>query len=138
MGTEETVVFAAYQPRPARKYRRTVTLGAVALLAIAITLLVRDRRDVHRVVTRHGIRTLKPGMSIRDVDGIMGQPLIGTNSDGLQCYRYGMPSLDVPQFTLYETCFESGKLVRVTEHSYSASEVEPPPTPSQESADRSR
>ncbi len=118
-------LFTAYRRAPPHRNRRTLMLAVAAVLAGVLTWLIRPSPQVHRVVTRFGIKHLRNGMSRGDVGKLLGNPVISSTSEGAECAAYGTPSLQVASFTLYETCFKNGKLVRLTEKQYTASQVDP-------------
>jgi hypothetical protein len=118
------VVFTAYRKPPARRRFNALALFLAALVALGVTLLVKATEGRHQVVTRHGIKTIAHGMTVAQVDAVMGRPMMVAEVDGRSCYRYGTPTMEAPSFTVYENCFENGKLVSTRELRFSASEIE--------------
>lgn len=121
-------LFAAFRVGPRRRrYLWPTVVVTAALLAFVVT----RKPDGTRVVTARGFATIKRGMSAHDVRGILGAPIDGERSGDADCLRYGHPTLEVPEFTIYSVCYASGRLRDVTEHHYSAEAVNPDGTPTE-------
>ena len=121
----EPPIFGAVLER--RRSRWPLWVAAAAAFVTAGTLFARTTRRTFPVVTPFGVRQFQPGMAGADVQALMGAGPIGTtrSDDGHDCVTYGHPSLKVPFFTLYDACFQDGKLVRVDERKLSAQSVDP-------------
>jgi hypothetical protein len=117
-------IFGAYLEM--RRRRRTPWFYALAVLGIAAAALaVRVDPRAHKVVTPHGIRTVRSGMTQAQVKHVLGKP-IGAISEGeAECLQYGTPKLETPKFVVYSLCYQNGQLRDVTEKFYNAWAVNP-------------
>jgi hypothetical protein len=129
-------LFHAFRVEPERRKRWPfVVLGALLLAVPAGWALTQHPEGATDIITRHGFKTVRQGMSEEQVHSLLGRPLASDLARGEGCHRYGMPTMDTPSFILYSVCFEDGKLREVTQRRYSAwdmtkpGEVLPPPEP---------
>ena len=104
-------IFGAFREK--RKRRLPVfALGVLLTTALLMLAAVWSWRGQVQVVTSRGIRSLKYGMTIRDVDALSPAP----NPEGQLCWRYG--SLYWKRiFALYSVCFQGGRM-RSVERKY--------------------
>jgi SmpA / OmlA family len=128
-------LFHAFREEPVRRRRWPYLVGAL-LLAVPIGWALNQRTEgATDIITRHGFKTVRPGMTEQQVFALLGRPLATDKDRGEGCYRYGMPSMETPSFVLYSVCFEEGKLRDVQQRRYATwdmtkpGEVQPPPEP---------
>ncbi|MBF5044785.1 outer membrane protein assembly factor BamE [Aggregicoccus sp. 17bor-14] len=128
-------LFVAFQKKEERRRRWPYALPALAILGAMVWALTQHTQGATDIITRHGFKTVKPGMTQQQVHSLLGRPLAADEERGKDCYRYGMPTMETPSFVLYSVCFEDGKLRDVQQRRYSAwdmtkpGEVKPPPEP---------
>lgn len=129
-------LFHAFRVEPERRRRWPFVVGALLLAAPLIGWALTQRTEgATDIITRHGFKTVRPGMTEQQVHALLGRPLASDLRQGEGCHRYGMPTMETPSFVLYSVCFEDGKLRDVTQRRYSAwdmtkpGEVRPPPEP---------
>jgi SmpA / OmlA family len=128
-------LFVAFRTQPKRRRRLPLLLAALALSVPVSWALTQKTEGATDIITRHGFKTVKQGMSEQQVHALLGRPLATDESRGADCYRYGMPSMETPSFVLYSVCFEDGKLRDVQQRRYSSwdmtrpGEMKPPPAP---------
>ena len=128
-------LFHAFRVEPQRRRLWPLVLGALVLLAPIGWLLTQRTEGATDIITRHGFKTVRTGMSVEQVHALLGRPLASDVARGEGCHRYGMPTMETPSFVLCSVCFEDGKLRDVTQRRYSAwdmtkpGEVLPPPEP---------
>jgi hypothetical protein len=118
-----------------RSRRWPLLVGALLFMAAASWAVTQHSEGATDIITRHGFKTVRPGMSEQQVHSLLGRPLATDEERGKDCYRYGMPTMETPSFVLYSVCFEDGKLRDVEQRRYSSwdmtkpGEMKPPPEP---------
>lgn len=123
---EPKSIFRAYTDEEQKRSRfdiRYVLYPLAALFLLGLGRLVvtfqQEARPI-RVDTAWGLRTVRVGMSPKDVSGILGQPVSKERRGNLECYQYGLPSIRVADFTLHVVCYEDGKLRDVSQKHYNS------------------
>jgi hypothetical protein len=122
---EPKSIFRAYteEQRRSRFDLRFVLYPIVALLLLGLGKLVvnfqQEARPI-RVDTPWGLRTVRLGMSPKEVSGILGQPVSKERRGNQECYQYGIPSIKVADFVLHVACYEDGKLRDVSQKHYNS------------------
>jgi hypothetical protein len=112
-----------------RRHKKRWPWAAVACAgAIAAGALAARRTDQFRVMTPGGFQVLKRGMAAERVREVMGAGPIARSidPDGAECLIYGHPTLSRERFTVYEACYEGGRLLRVHEKDFAAQPIDPP------------
>lgn len=118
-------IFRAYteEQQRSRFDLRYVLYPIVALLLLGLGKLVvnfqQEARPI-RVDTPWGLRTVRVGMSPKEVSGILGQPVSKERRGNQECYQYGIPSIKVADFVLHIVCYEDGKLRDVSFKRYTS------------------
>lgn len=111
-------IFQAFLETPQRRKAPWVAVVVgLALTAGAIRLVTLQ--DGTNIVTPHGIRTVRQGMSRPEVNHLLGKPFAFADSrNGMDCYRYGYPNLENPSFVVYSLCYEEAHLRDISEQRY--------------------
>jgi hypothetical protein len=96
--------------------------GAILLLIGLGSLFIRIEPEAtpFRVDTAWGLRTVRKGMSPKEVQSLLGQPTSKERRGNLECYEYGKPTINAPDFKLHVVCYEDGKLREVSEKRYNS------------------
>ena len=113
-------IFRAFLDTPQRRKAPWVAVVVgMALTAGAIRLVTTT--DGTNVVTPHGIRTVREGMSKPEVNHLLGRPFAFADSrNGMDCYRYGYPNIENPSFVVYSICYEEARLRDISEQRYTS------------------
>lgn len=124
----EAAFFSAFQ-EPRKVNRKRWLLAALVPAALALVggwALLRENAVTYRVITPHGIKAVRGGMTAEQVVALLGRPItLEREANGSECYRYGQPTMQQPSFLVYSVCYEGGKLRDVTSRHYSAWQVDP-------------
>lgn len=106
-------LFQAFQARRASR-TRWITLVALVAGAYGLWTLahMRATTDRERRVAARGIQAVHEGMTIEEVGGVMGNPFaVQQSQDGkADCYQYGHPTFEKPEFPVYSLCYADGRL----------------------------
>lgn len=123
-------LFTAFQKD--RKVPRGRWAGALLAALVPVVLgvgfwtLAKGEEQTFRIVTPHGFKSMRGGMTTEQVRAVLGRPItLEQDASGADCYRYGQPNLVNPQFLIYSVCYEDGRLRDVKTHKYSAWNVDP-------------
>ncbi|WP_147451111.1 outer membrane protein assembly factor BamE [Corallococcus llansteffanensis] len=102
-----------------------VAAAVPLLLAVGFVSLWRVNGTTFSVITPHGIKMVRAGMSTQEVHGLLGSPLTLQKQGDQDCYRYGRPNFQNDVFVVYSVCYEEGRVRDVLAHQYSAWQVDP-------------
>ncbi|WP_224249877.1 hypothetical protein [Hyalangium gracile] len=122
-------LFTAFREQPVNP-RRWLYFALVPLIplvaGVAAWASMLGQQDAMKIITAHGIKVVNPGMSQKDVVGVVGRP-IGkeTRADGAECFLHGMFSMNEPQTTVYVLCYVGGQLRDMTTRRYSLWTADP-------------
>lgn len=113
-------IFQAFLETPQRRKAPWVAVVVgLALTAGAIRLVTLQ--DGTNIVTPHGVRTVREGMTRPEVTHLLGKPFAFADSrNGMDCYRYGYPNMENPSFVVYSLCYEEARLRDISEQRYTA------------------
>ncbi|MCY1041167.1 hypothetical protein OV208_07535 [Corallococcus sp. bb12-1] len=146
--TSPDALFSAFREGHQKKLGRFsftwfVAAAVPLFLAVGFFFLWRTNGTTFSVITPHGIKVVRSGMSSQEVKGLLGYPLTLQKQGDQDCYRYGRPNFRNDVFVVYSVCYEEGQVRDVLAHQYSAWQVDPttgafvapgqdtPPTPVQ-------
>ena len=102
-----------------------VAAAVPVVLALGFFTLWRANGTSFSVVTPHGIKVLRAGMTTQEVGGLLGNPLTLQKQGDRDCYRYGRPNFINEVFVVYSVCYEQGQVRDVLTHQYSAWQIDP-------------
>ncbi|RKH40758.1 hypothetical protein D7X12_19915 [Corallococcus sicarius] len=102
-----------------------VAAAVPLLLIVGFVSLWRAHGTTFSVITPHGIKMVRSGMSTQEVHGLLGNPLTLQKQGDQDCYRYGRPNFQNDVFVVYSVCYEQGQVRDVLAHQYSAWQVDP-------------
>ncbi|AFE03241.1 hypothetical protein COCOR_00056 [Corallococcus coralloides DSM 2259] len=102
-----------------------VAAAVPVVLALGFFTLWRANGTSFSVVTPHGIKVLRAGMTTQEVGGLLGNPLTLQKKGDQDCYRYGRPNFVNEVFVVYSVCYEQGQVRDVLTHQYSAWQIDP-------------
>jgi hypothetical protein len=132
-------LFGAFRQEPRTGQKLWWLLGIALSAALVVGGVLLSGRGEFHVVTAHGIRQLKRGMSLTEVGRVLGKPLgRAVGPAGQECLTYG--SLHWKSlFSIYSICYDAGRLASVESKKYGMWRVgqdgtltpfqEPPPPP---------
>ena len=128
--TSPDALFTAFREGSQKKSNRFTFTWFVAaavpvVLALGFFTLWRANGTSFSVVTPHGIKVLRAGMTTQEVGGLLGHPLTLQKQGDQDCYRYGRPNFQNDVFVVYSVCYEQGQVRDVLAHQYSAWQVDP-------------
>jgi hypothetical protein len=121
---EREPIFHAYTNTERSGIDLRYFLYPLALLLViglgALFIRIEPEATPFRVDTLWGLRTVRKGMSPKDVQSILGQPTSKERRGNMECYQYGKPTINAPSFTLHVVCYEGGELREVSEKRYNS------------------
>ncbi|WP_244239132.1 hypothetical protein [Corallococcus carmarthensis] len=128
--TSPDALFTAFREGAQKKSGRFTFTWFVAaavpvVLALGFFTLWRANGTSFSVVTPHGIKVLRAGMTTQEVGGLLGNPLTLQKQGEQDCYRYGRPNFVNEVFVVYSVCYEQGQVRDVLTHQYSAWQIDP-------------
>ncbi|WP_255442984.1 hypothetical protein [Corallococcus sp. Z5C101001] len=128
--TSPDALFTAFREGSRKKSGRFTFTWFVAaavpvVLALGFFTLWRANGTSFSVVTPHGIKVVRAGMSTQEVGGLLGNPLTLQKQGDQDCYRYGRPNFVNEVFVVYSVCYEQGQVRDVLTHQYSAWQIDP-------------
>jgi hypothetical protein len=128
--TSPDALFTAFREGSRRKsslftFTWFVAAAVPLVLALGFFSLWHANGTSFSVVTPHGIKVLRAGMTSQEVGGLLGHPLTLQKQGTQDCYRYGRPNFVNEVFVVYSVCYEQGQVADVRTHQYSAWQIDP-------------